>query len=434
LGIRISQRTILIKLILIFFSLSIMHGFSYAADLYGVIIISDSGAPDKDIVSKKIEDYVIKLRDLNENKNVIKKDILWVKSYDYNNRGHAEFIRTVLGVSRKNTPFAGLARLKPDKSFGKYLPGMKMSNISDPRTVAEKILLKLKSLLPPEGKREEFQFKLTGISSITTAPPGAQIYLDDKLVGNSPYRAVVLEPGQHNILVKKNGFEDFKRAHNFRPGSFEELDISLELAKGRLEVNTTPSGATLGVDGKKYRTPATVDLKPGSYNITISKRGYKKEKRDIEIRSNSKITENIKLKSNKVKCFLEVKGGYAKVTVKTKSGGRQVRTFIIDPQTLTSEMNKFLNRQDLIEAVGRKGDARIHLLYEALPRSPVICRLTATDIKNNRRLLQVTGTQRLPPSASDNRLIGICINIMKTRLLRPLNRVLFRFKSTRRGK
>ena len=73
-------------------------------------------------------------------------------------------------------------------------------------------------------------------SSVTIAstPAGAEIYLDDAFVGNTP-STVNVPSGKHSILVRKAGFADWNRDMIFSGGS---INLSAELVQGPTSAST----------------------------------------------------------------------------------------------------------------------------------------------------------------------------------------------------
>jgi len=63
--------------------------------------------------------------------------------------------------------------------------------------------------------------------AITSNPDGAEIYVDEALVGNAP-STVKLEPGKHTIRVALNGYKPWSREITTQSGSEVRLTATLE--------------------------------------------------------------------------------------------------------------------------------------------------------------------------------------------------------------
>ena len=68
-----------------------------------------------------------------------------------------------------------------------------------------------------------------GVINVTSDPTGADVNVDGEFVGNTP-SVLKLEPGKHNITVKKSGYKDWTREINVQSGSEVQLTATLEKA------------------------------------------------------------------------------------------------------------------------------------------------------------------------------------------------------------
>jgi hypothetical protein len=64
--------------------------------------------------------------------------------------------------------------------------------------------------------------------AISSAPPGADIYLDQNFVGNTP-STISIPSGKHSVSVRKTGFQDWTRDMNFSGGA---ITLNAVLAPG----------------------------------------------------------------------------------------------------------------------------------------------------------------------------------------------------------
>ena len=61
---------------------------------------------------------------------------------------------------------------------------------------------------------------------ISSSVTGAQVYVDNELQGETPYRAP-LDPGRHTIRVTADGYDPFVREVQIEPDQSTELVASL---------------------------------------------------------------------------------------------------------------------------------------------------------------------------------------------------------------
>jgi len=116
---------------------------------------------------------------------------------------------------------------------------------------------------------------------LASTPAGAEAFLDDQRVGETPCRAESVALGTHRLLFKKPGYEEVgKTVEVSKPGPMKEemtLTQAQEKGKGTLLVRSIPPGAHLTLDGRQtsYKTPYTFrDLSAGTHTIGLVLGGY----------------------------------------------------------------------------------------------------------------------------------------------------------------
>lgn len=113
---------------------------------------------------------------------------------------------------------------------------------------------------------------LTAKLLVAVNEPGADVFVDDENVGQTPAPPVVVDIGQRKVRVAKEGFEEFVR---FLPvtGSAEiRVDVNLEkiVHEGRLTVKAS-EGATIELDNKVVGTGTFTGVLPsGGHMLRVS--------------------------------------------------------------------------------------------------------------------------------------------------------------------
>jgi PEGA domain len=69
-----------------------------------------------------------------------------------------------------------------------------------------------------------------GVVTISSDPDAAEIYIDGKFVGNTP-AILKLSTGQHTVLLKSEGFQDYSRTLEMPRSS--KLTLKAELSAQR---------------------------------------------------------------------------------------------------------------------------------------------------------------------------------------------------------
>ena len=112
---------------------------------------------------------------------------------------------------------------------------------------------------------------------VQTAPPGATIYLDGKLVGTSPYDGKGLSPGTYRIRVIKEGFETWEGEALVEAGKrvevlpkLKEMDWSKKSSEAPVW-NIGDKWTYKGAAGKVWDT-VVVDIKGNSFIVRPGER------------------------------------------------------------------------------------------------------------------------------------------------------------------
>ncbi len=129
---------------------------------------------------------------------------------------------------------------------------------------------------------------LTGSISISTVPSGAIVYLDgEKLKNTSNLTVSRVSPGQHEIQCVKEGYASHTSQVTVRTGELSSLNITLkklESKDGTLTISTTPSAASVKIDGKIAKDAKNpISLSPGRHTIWVSSPGYKEDVQTISV-------------------------------------------------------------------------------------------------------------------------------------------------------
>ena len=126
---------------------------------------------------------------------------------------------------------------------------------------------------------------------ITSVPSGANIWLNGKLVGGTPFEDNEIKGGDYDLLARLQGYQDFKQRLTVRQGELTTLLANLKSLSGTIEVTSEPSGATILLDGQEVGTTPTKiqKVKPGTREIVLQKTGF------------ANFTTSVKVESGKVR-------------------------------------------------------------------------------------------------------------------------------------
>jgi hypothetical protein len=112
--------------------------------------------------------------------------------------------------------------------------------------------------------------------TVSSSPSGATATLDGRpdAVCTTPC-SLDAAPGRHAVSVTMPGYDVERREVEIGTGPVELPPVILRAPGGTLMLTTTPTGASISINGKKLpqTTPAQISLAPGSYTVTVEKDG-----------------------------------------------------------------------------------------------------------------------------------------------------------------
>lgn len=137
----------------------------------------------------------------------------------------------------------------------------------------------------------------TGIVVVRSQPEGAKVFLDGREIGDSPIQIPKVGTGKHTIKVIKNLYHDYNEQINVQSDGIVQVMALLSAAFGSLEINSTPEGAVVNINGQlKGRTPLNInELESGEYAISLTKDMYHPYSEKFIITDESKNKRDITL-------------------------------------------------------------------------------------------------------------------------------------------
>ncbi|MCJ7539203.1 MAG: PEGA domain-containing protein, partial [Desulfobacterales bacterium] len=166
---------------------------------------------------------------------------------------------------------------------------------------------------------------LPGWSDITVSsvPLDANVLIDGKFFGNTPLH-MQLSPGSYLLEISSDLFKTWKHRLNVKPNEPQEIrDVRLQPADGKLTINTKPAGANIIIDGTFVgQTPLTLDIFPDKPHVVqISKAGYEKTNRNVQVASAKSKPLNVNLKPREGIVRLSVEPPDTELIINGKSWG-----------------------------------------------------------------------------------------------------------------
>jgi len=130
--------------------------------------------------------------------------------------------------------------------------------------------------------------------TISSNPIGANLYIDGKMAGQTPYSGT-LGFGSHNLRIEQNGQNAESTVTIAQTGGETNFNLSFaqkplnetSSSSKSINISSNPSNADLYIDGKVMgKTPSTVELTYGTHSFILTN-GVKKNTQEIEINSES---------------------------------------------------------------------------------------------------------------------------------------------------
>lgn len=134
--------------------------------------------------------------------------------------------------------------------------------------------------------------KLVGILRFEEAPAGAEVSVDGKVVGKTPFReGLLLDPGQHSVRVEKDGFKPLKTDVTVASGAEIPLRAKLTKVTAWIKVECATEGAEVEIDGETVGgCPFEGEVEPGVHDVAVAGPGMDDFSRQVDIKQGDSVT------------------------------------------------------------------------------------------------------------------------------------------------
>ncbi|NAS88761.1 hypothetical protein C4E24_03345 [ANME-1 cluster archaeon AG-394-G21] len=168
----------------------------------------------------------------------------------------------------------------------------------------------------------------TGSIKVTSSPSGAKIYVDTYLgwssKGKTPNTITSVSPGDYTIKLTLAGYQDWTKEVQVTGGSTTDVHATLTQATGSISVSSTPSGASISLDGVHISgiTPYTIpNVEPGDHTLKLTLGGYQDWKETVSVTAG---------KTAKVSATLTPISGSATITSTPSGAAIYVKSYLGD--------------------------------------------------------------------------------------------------------
>ena len=180
---------------------------------------------------------------------------------------------------------------------------------------------------------------------VTTIPEGAEIFVEDELLGETPGTFEVIE-GNRTLMVRKKGFKSFETTLAVTAQEALEVPaIMLIKSAGKLNISSQPSGVNVTISGKYYgQTPLSLALPPQEqYQLVATRAGYRNFERNLSIKPDEDQSLNITLKPilGQVKLAVSPAGASLFINGEPRGGANQTLELTARSHDLRVELDGY---------------------------------------------------------------------------------------------
>ncbi len=151
-----------------------------------------------------------------------------------------------------------------------------------------------------ESYIREMEAKL-GRIALDVKPDGAEVLLDGRPVGRTPLPGeLTVDPGTHVVVVRKEGYETFRKEVELADGQTLALAKVLQpkarARKGTVVVRSGVPGSKVSVDGAlAVPLPATLELSAGRHVLVVTAPGHQPKSMVVEVTEGMSRTFDVQL-------------------------------------------------------------------------------------------------------------------------------------------
>ncbi len=175
--------------------------------------------------------------------------------------------------------------------------GKHSARLSKPGFITQEITWNVEDARPQSVSA--ILFSNMGILEIRSVPDNANVFLDGKPRGKTPFSEKI-EQGEHKIRVELKGYNSHEENVVVIKEEKKSISVTLQLLPGNLNVTTNPPGASVTLNDRPYKnSPVEIkDLQPGDYKLKVEKEGCDPIEKNIRVTAGETSDVRIILDSN----------------------------------------------------------------------------------------------------------------------------------------
>jgi formylglycine-generating enzyme required for sulfatase activity len=170
-------------------------------------------------------------------------------------------------------------------------------------------------------------------------PQGADLYIDDRPVGQTPLKTEVLETGS-KLRLEYPGYKTYTKQVTVKAGTSEQHElIKMIVSDGTLRISSMPEGANITIDSQFFgTTPVDLPLAPfKQYDVGLFLEGYIKTTKKVSLEPEKTTAMQVRLQPNIGSIALTISPADAQILIDNRDQGTGSRTLSLTakPHTLT---------------------------------------------------------------------------------------------------
>ncbi len=169
--------------------------------------------------------------------------------------------------------------------------------------------------------------------AVETDPPDASVFVNDQLVARAAAFHYGWGPLTWNLRVEAPGYQPWTGTAQLQPGGTTRILAQLAPMPGRLDLDSSPAGATVRLDDQDAGvTPLVVeDLAPGWHRLTVMTAEHERWDGQTEIAAGRTTSERITLTALPTRLAVVSAGGSATVWIDDQARGYSPLEVTLDP-------------------------------------------------------------------------------------------------------
>jgi len=130
---------------------------------------------------------------------------------------------------------------------------------------------------------------VTAVLDVTTTPPGATVFVDDRKVGVTPVSAQVL-PGERVVRLDLKLHQGVEETVVVPMRGSVKLERSLEKVAARIIITAQPAGTTISVDGQALgKDRVDRGIQPGTHTIRLTAENHKAFEQTVVVKADDQL-------------------------------------------------------------------------------------------------------------------------------------------------